>query len=280
METASSTSVTPAVLEEPGTTPIMRTIEGIQTPKVAMLLLAFVLAALLFFGIPSLINASRYPIPDDVAGMIGRPGLRPDDAAKVSAAIKASLQQPPRFFFPCCAVIFAAVFAIVEGFYWKRWGVIGWASLIGPVIGLGAGILAAETTTWYFFNFGKSANSDVTANLTLHTISLGLVGGGTGLAIGLVARSIAVIAMATLSGLMSGFVASSLFVILTSTLFPTQMLSYPIPGASLESFEDTATIAIWAVCLPLCLALGLMSAKPRPKPDAPKTTDPEPVSSN
>jgi hypothetical protein len=229
--------------------------------------------------IPSLIDASRYPIPEDVAGMIGRPGLKPDDAAKVSAAIKASLQQPPRFFFPCCAALFAALFAIVEGLYWKRWGVIGWASLIGPIIGLGAGVLAAEGTMWYFFNFGKSANSDVTANLALHTISLGLVGGGTGLALGLVARSIAAIAAATLSGLMSGFVASSLYVLLTSTLFPTQMLSYPIPGASMESSEDTATIAIWAVSFPLCLAVGLMAAKPRPKPDAP-TTESEPVSSN
>lgn len=238
---------------------------GIQTPAIVLFATALLVSAILFFAAPSIINASRFPLPDDVLGLIGRPGLKPEESEKLAAAVKSSLAVPPRTFFPICAAILVSLFALVEGLYWKKAGVVLWSLIVGPVIGVGIGFAIAELTMYFFFASGSSANPDLTEALAMQSISLGLFGSGAGLAIGITARNLLTAVIGCASGILSGLVASCLFVIGTSLLFPTQDVFYPIPGPRLESIADTGTIALWAIALPLCLGIALGAARKKTK---------------
>ena len=264
-EDSSSTNAGTTPSATTGTATLAGFLVGIQTPAIVLFATALLVSAILFLAAPSIINLSRFPLPDDVLGLIGRPGLKPEESEKLAAAVKSSLAVPPRTFFPICAAILVSLFALVEGLYWKKTGVILWSLIVGPVIGVGIGFAIAELTMYFFFESGSSANPDLTEALAMQSISLGLFGSGAGLAIGITARNLMAALIGCSSGILSGLVASCLFVIGTSLLFPTQDVFYPIPGPRLESIADTGTIALWAIALPLCLGIALGAARKKTK---------------
>ena len=264
-EDSSSTNAGTTPSATTGTATLAGFLVGIQTPAIVLFATALLVSAILFLAAPSIINLSRFPLPDDVLGLIGRPGLKPEESEKLAAAVKSSLAVPPRTFFPICAAILVSLFALVEGLYWKKAGVILWSLIVGPMIGVGMGFAIAELTMYFYFASGSSANPDLTEALAMQSISLGLLGSGAGLAIGLTARNLLTALIGCASGILSGLVASCLFVIGTSLLFPTQDVFYPIPGPRLESIADTGTIALWAIALPLCLGIALGAARKKTK---------------
>jgi hypothetical protein len=243
---------------------------GMQVSALALVATAVLLAVVLFFVVPPLIDYSRYIIPDDVASLMGRPGLKVDQAAQVSEAVRNYYTIPTRTFFPVCAALIAGLFALAEAICWRKGGVILLALIVGPAIGLAMGYAVAEISMIFFYNSGKAVNPAITDGLSMQTISLGLMGSGAGLAIGITARSIIATVTAGIAGILSGFVASCIFVIGTTVIFPLQDVFYPIPGIKLEATSDYGSIAIWSVALPVCLGIALSAA--RKKSAKPATT--------
>ncbi|MBL8870960.1 MAG: hypothetical protein JNK90_14280 [Planctomycetaceae bacterium] len=234
---------------------------GMQASSLALIAAAIVGSILLFLSVPSVIEYSRYIIPEEVANLMGRPGLKPDQAAQVTEQVRNYYVFPTRTFFPICAAIIAALFALAEAICWRKGGIILLALIVGPLVGYGIGYATAEITMIYFYNSGKMVNPSITDGLSMQTIALGLIGSGAGLAVGITARSILATITATIAGVLSGFVASCIFVIGTTAVFPLQDVFYPIPGMKLEATSDYGSIGIWSVALPICLAGALMAAR-------------------
>jgi len=234
---------------------------SMRSSTLALILVGILLSVILYFLVPPLINYSRFIIPDDVANLMGRPGLKPDQAAQVTEAVRDYHVIPPRTFFPVCAALIAGLFALVEGICWRKGTIILWAAIVGPAVGVAMGYAVSETSMMFFYNSGKAVNPALTDGLSMQTISLGLIGSGAGLAVGLTARSLLAMLTAGIAGIMSGFAASCIFVIGTSVLFPLQDVFYPIPGMKLEATSDYGSIAIWSIALPICLAIALSAAR-------------------
>lgn len=266
MDPVTTPSETPAPAETPTppqapVSPSTNTPTGMQVSVLALIATAVVLAIMLFFAVPPLIDYSRYIIPEEVAELVGRPGLKPDQAAQVTEQLRNYYTLPTRTFFPISAAIIAGLFALAEGICWRRGGIILLALIVGPAIGYGMGYAVAEISMMYYYNSGKSINPEITDGLSMQTIAMGLIGSGAGLAIGITARSIVAMIIAGVAGVLSGFVASCIFVIGTTVVFPLQDTFYPIPGMKLEGTSDYGAIAIWSVALPICLGVALSTAR-------------------
>lgn len=234
---------------------------GMQASPLALVVAATLVAIALIASVPAVIDYSRYIIPEEVASLMGRPGLKPDQAVKLTEEVRNYHVIPTRTFFPICAAMIAGLFALAEGICWRRGGIILLALIVGPLIGYGIGFATAEATMLYFYKSGKLVNPSITDGLLMQTIALGLLGSGAGLAVGITARSILATITATFAGVLSGFVASCIFVIGTTVAFPLQDVFYPIPGVKLEATSDYGTIGIWALALSVCLAGALMAAR-------------------
>lgn len=276
MDPVTTPSETPAPTETPtateaSTSPTTNSPTGMQVSVLALITTAVLLAIMLFFAVPPLIDYSRYIIPEEVAELVGRPGLKPDQAAQVSEQVRNYYKLPTRTFFPISAAIIASLFAFAEGICWRRGGIILLALIAGPAIGCGMGYAVAEISMMYYYSSGKAINPAITDGLAMQTIAMGLIGSGAGLAIGVTARSIVATIAASIAGILSGFVASCVFVIGTAVIFPLQDVFYPIPGMKLEGTSDYGAIAIWSVALPICLGVALSTARK-------KTTKPAPTS--
>lgn len=246
---------------------------GMQTSPAMLIFTAIAVATILFFSIPQLIQYGRYPIPEDVGALIGRPGLNIEQLAKITEALQLYYAVPTKSFFPICAAIIAGLFAVAEGLCWKRGSTILLALIAGPLIGLGIGYAVSEISMMFFFNSGKSMNPAITDGLSMQAISLGLMGSGAGLAIGVTARSLLVAITGAVAGILSGIIASAIFVIGTTVLFPMQDVFYPIPGTKLESLGDYGAIGVWSLALPICLGIALSAARKKPADESTKTSD-------
>lgn len=261
---ASSTPTAPSPSATAVTAPA-----GMQVSVLALIATAILLALTLFFILPPLIDYSRYIIPEEFADLMGRPGLKPEQAAQVTEQVRNYYTLPTRTFFPISAAIIAGLFALAEGICWRRGGIILLALIVGPAIGYGMGYAVAEVSMMYYYNSGKSINPAITDGLSMQTIAMGLIGSGAGLAIGITARSIVAMITAGVAGILSGFVASCIFVIGTTVVFPLQDVFYPIPGMKLEATSDYGAIAIWSVALPICLGIALSTARKKTMKPAP-----------
>lgn len=244
---------------------------GIQSSTLALVLTSLLLAVTLALTLPLVIDYSRYQIPEELEKLIGKNGLDAEQTEKLTAALRAYEVLPTRTFFPICGLIVVSVFALIEAISWRKNTMLLLALIVGPVIGLSIGYAAAELTMLYFYGSGNKVNPGPIEGLSMQAISLGLLGCGTGLAMGIIARSAITAVTASIAGVMSGFIASCIFVIFISVVFPLQDVYYPIPGFKLTETADYATTLVWSVTLPICLGLALTAARKKTLPPIPPT---------
>jgi hypothetical protein len=171
----------PSETKPPSSQPSQPQASGMQASSLALTAAAVVGCIFFILSVPSVIEYSRYIIPEDVAALMGRPGLKPDQAAQVTEEVRNYYVFPTRTFFPICAAVIAALFALAEAICWRRGGIILLALIVGPLIGYGIGYATAEITMIYFYNSGKMVNPSITDGLSMQTIALGLIGSGAGL---------------------------------------------------------------------------------------------------
>ena len=250
---------------------------GIQSSTLGLVVTSLLLAVTLALTLPLVIDYSRYQIPEELEKLIGKNGLDAEQTEKLTAALRAYEVLPPRTFFPICGLIVVSVFALIEAISWRKNAVLLLALIVGPAIGLSIGYAVAELTMLYFYGSGNKVNPGLIEYLSMQTISLGLMGCGTGLAMGTISRSILTAITASIAGIMSGFIASCIFVICISIVFPLQDVYYPIPGFKLTETADYATTLVWSITLPICLGLALSAARQKTSPPSiptePTTSD-------
>lgn len=238
---------------------------GIRVSQRILFLTAALIAFLLWMGLPLLITTCRGILPDEFFQLSNKTELTEAESIRLESIVMELDRKPPRSFFPICGLLIIGTFGIIEGIHWRSWKIFVWSAITGPLLGLAFGWIAGELAILLRSAMGRQAMNNIVFDIAMHSAMLGILGGGTGVAVGLAARCWLTAMSTSIGGLLGGFLCSSFFVLISSTLYPNLLLSYPVPGILLESPEDFFCVGLWALSVPLTVAIGLSVSKWHPK---------------
>jgi hypothetical protein len=240
-------------------------VTGIRVSRRILFLTAAIIGFLLWIGLPLLITACRGFLSDEFFQLSSKTELTQAESMRLDTIVTELDRKPPRSFFPICGLLIIGTFGIIEGIHWRSWKIFAWSAITGPLLGLAFGWIAGELAILLRSAMGRQAMNNIIFDITMHSAMLGILGGGTGVAVGIAARCWLTAVSTSIGGLLGGFLCSSFFVFINSTMYPNLLLSYPIPGILLESPEDFFCIGLWALSVPLTVAIGLSVSKWHPK---------------